>query len=117
MDAAAVVVTSLLAALFVLAGVSKLAASAQSIEIRDRLAVPPRAWQGIGVLEIAGAAGALLGFAVSAIGFAATGGLILLMVGAIASHVRAGDSPSQAAPAVFYLLLAAAALALQIAAA
>lgn len=44
----------------------------------------------IGVLELAGASGALRGLAVRELGIAACGGLVLTSLGAIASHVRAG---------------------------
>jgi hypothetical protein len=67
----------------------------------------------IGALEVAGAGGAVLGLAVRPLGLAATGGLVLVGVGAIATHLRAGDPPSEAAPAGVALLLASAALALQ----
>jgi uncharacterized membrane protein YphA (DoxX/SURF4 family) len=113
MDAATVVVTGLLAALFLSTGAMKLAGVAQSLEMRDQLGLPARTWVLIGALEVAGAGGALLGLAVRELGVAATGGLVLLSVGAIATHVRAGDPPAKAVPAAFALLLAAGALALQ----
>jgi uncharacterized membrane protein YphA (DoxX/SURF4 family) len=115
MNTATAIATSLLAVLFLSAGAPKLAGAAQSLEMRDHLGVPARFWRLIGVLEIAGAAGALLGLAVRALGVAATGGLVLLSLGAIATHIRAGDAPAKAAPAGLALALAAAALALQVA--
>jgi hypothetical protein len=113
MDAVTVVVTGLLAALFLPTGAMKLAGVAQSLQMRDELGLPARSWAMIGALEVAGAAGALLGLAVRELGIAATGGLVLLSVGAIATHVRHGDPPAKALPAAVALLLAAGALALQ----
>ena len=115
MNTATVVLTGLLAALFLLSAAMKLAGVAQSLEMRDHLAVAVPAWRLIGALELAGAVGALLGLAVRALGVAAISGLVLLSVGAIAAHARAGDRPTAAAPAGFALLLAGAALMLQVA--
>jgi hypothetical protein len=66
----------------------------------------------LGLLKTAGAVGLLLGLlGVPAIGTAAATGLVLFFVGALVTHLRAGDhSVSLAFPASF-LLLAVAALA------
>jgi hypothetical protein len=113
MDVFTAVVTGLLTAGFLAAGGMKLAGLTQSLEVRDHLGVPASSWRAIGALEIAGAVGAAVGLAVRPLGFAATGGLVLLGIGAIATHVRAEDPASEAAPAGLALLLAAAALTLQ----
>jgi hypothetical protein len=115
MDVITAVVTGLLTAGFLAAGGAKLAGLPPSLEVRDRLGIPASSWRVIGVLEIAGAVGAAVGLAVRPLGLAATGGLVLVGLGAIATHVRAGDPTSEAAPAGIALLLAAAALALQVA--
>jgi DoxX-like family len=107
------VVTAFLAAMFMATGAAKLAGLPRLVATRDRLGVTARSWLSIGALEIAGAAGALLGLAVRPLGLAATGGLVLVAAGAIAAHVRAGDEPLEAAPAGVALTLASAALALQ----
>jgi hypothetical protein len=69
----------------------------------------------LGVLKAAGAVGLLLGLlGVPVIGTAAAAGLVLFFIGAVVTHVRAGDrSISLAFPASF-LVLAAAALALDV---
>lgn len=66
----------------------------------------------LGLLKAAGAAGLLLGLlGVPAIGTAAAAGLVLFFVGAVVTHLRAGDhSASLLFPASF-LVLAAASLA------
>jgi hypothetical protein len=70
----------------------------------------------IGTLKTAGAAGLLLGITgVPLIGTAAAIGLILFFVCAIYTHVRAGDYSLQFALANGYLLLAVAALVLDVA--
>jgi hypothetical protein len=70
----------------------------------------------IGTLKTAGAAGLLLGLiGVPVIGTAAAIGIILFFVCAVYSHVRAGDYSPQFALANGYLLLAVAALVLDVA--
>src|SRR5437870_3194924 len=115
MDTATPVVTGLLAALFLSAAAMKLAGVAQSLEARDHFAIAPARWRLIGVLELAGASGAALGLAIRPLGVAATGGLVLVSLGAITTHMRAGDPPGAALPAGVALALAAGALALQLA--
>jgi uncharacterized membrane protein YphA (DoxX/SURF4 family) len=67
MPAAALVVTFLFVLLFTAAGVGKVAGLAQSVGIRDHLAVPPPLSRGIGVLELSAAVGLLVGLAVPAL--------------------------------------------------
>ena len=70
----------------------------------------------IGTLKTAGAVGLLLGvIGVPLIGTAAAVGLILFFVCAIYTHLRAGDYSAQFGLAIGFLLLAVAALALDLA--
>ena len=69
------------------------------------------AYRGIGALELTGAVGLLAGMAVPALQAAASVGLLLLLVGAMAAHLRAGDGKG-AAPALVLAILVAALLAL-----
>ncbi len=114
MNFLAIVVTSLLALLFLYTGLPKLFGGAQSLGFRDHLNIPPAHWRLIGVLELSGAAGLLLGFGLPAIGIAAAAGLAVLMAGAIATHRRAADPPREAGPATVVFALAVISLALQI---
>jgi len=110
---AEVVVTALLAALFGFAGLIKIAGLRQSLAIRDHLGVKPVQWRLIGLLELAGVTGVLVGLAWPPIGVAAAIGLALLVLGAIVFHVRASDSVADTAPAVIGLGLAVATAILQ----
>lgn len=103
-----VIVTVLLALLFTFTGAIKLLSARQSLAIRDHLGVSPTLWRVIGVLELAGVGGVLVGLAWRPIGIAAAIGLALLSVGAIAFHVRASDGFTKTAPAVLGILLAVA---------
>ena len=66
------------------------------------------AYRAIGALEIAGAAGVLIGVAAPVIGGLAGAGLLLLLAGALVAHLRNGDSPRHVVPAVVAGLLVAA---------
>lgn len=62
--------------------------------------IPWQRYRLIGVLELAAAAGLLLGLAVPALGVAAALGMLLLLIGALVVHRRAGASSAEAAPAL-----------------
>jgi hypothetical protein len=87
---------------------------AESVKIvADRVRVS-RAWMvPFGTLLACGAAGLLTGLAVPALGTAAAAGLVLYFICAVTAHIRAHDR--QVGGAVFFLLLAAAALATDVA--
>jgi hypothetical protein len=110
---AKVIVTALLTALFGFASLIKVVGLRQSLAIRDHLGVKPVQWRLIGLLELAGVAGVLVGLVWPPIGVAAAIGLALLVLGAIVFHVRASDSVADTAPAVIGLGLAVATAILQ----
>lgn len=115
MSVLTIVVGVIAALLFFAAAASKLRAGEDSEGMRAHLGVPVSVWKVIALLEIGGGAGLLAGLAVQPLGVAAAGGLILLSVGAVASHLRVGDGVKKAAPAVLGLVLAAGAGALLLA--
>ena len=79
----------IVAATFVFTGGIKLFSVPQSLEIRDRLEIPPGLWRVIGVLEWLGAAGVLIGLAYRPLGLLASIALAGLLVGAFISRLRA----------------------------
>ena len=89
-------------------------AGAESVKVvADRVRVS-RAWMvPLGALLAAGAVGLLTGFAVPALGTAAAIGLVLYFICAVTAHLRVGDR--QIGGAVFFLVLAAAALTIDVA--
>jgi len=92
------------------AGSIKLLGVRQSLAIRDHLKISPALWRLIGLLELAGVVGVLMGLKWPALGIAAAVGLALLSVGAIVSHVRSSDGVGDTAPSVIGLGLAVAAV-------
>lgn len=88
--------------------------SAGSVKlVADRVQVSRRWMIPLGALLASGAAGLVAGFVVPALGTAAAIGLILYFICAVSAHLRVGDRGI--APAVFFLLLAGAALATNLA--
>ena len=113
MSTATVLVSVVTALLFLATAAGKLTGHAASVAIRDHLVIPDVRWQQIGLLEVAGAFGVLIGLTLRPVGIAAAAGLVLLSLGAIATHVRAGDKPAASLPAFAGLALAVAVLVLQ----
>ncbi len=119
METAANVLSILLAISYLGSGGMKVLGQAKIIEGLDKLGVSRNLSRVIGALELAAAAGLLLGLVIGWLGAAAAIGLVLLMAGAIVFHIRAGDyaDPKLRGPAlmpVFLLLLSAATAALRI---
>ena len=115
MTALTMVLTVLTALVFVAAAWVKFAEVEHAMETRHRLAIQPVPYALIGGFEVAGAVGALIGLAFRPLGVVALTGLVLLALGACAAHVKLHDPPNAARPAGLALVLAGAALALQIA--
>jgi hypothetical protein len=87
---------------------------AESVKVvADRVQVSRRWMIPLGTVLASGAAGLLSGFAVPALGTAAAIGLVLYFICAVGAHLRVRDRG--VGGAVFFLLLAAAALAADIA--
>lgn len=115
---ATVICSALLALAFLGSGAMKALGKPEIVEGLGRLGVSPPLVRIIGLLELAGAAGLLVGFAVPWLGISAAVGLGLLMIGALGYHLRAGDyrDPKLRGPAfmpVILLLLAAASVVLR----
>jgi DoxX-like family len=87
---------------------------AESVKLVAERVRVSRGWMvPLGMLLASGAVGLVTGFAVPALGTAAAIGLVLYFICALTAHLRVGDR--QIGGAVFFLLLAAAALATDVA--
>ena len=95
----------LVVAVFLALGSAKVLALAPLRARAAHLGFSTDAYRAIGALEIAGAAGVLLGLAVPPLGALAAVGLLLLLAGAVVAHLRNGDSPRLLAPALVAGLL------------
>lgn len=99
------VYVTLLAVLFFVVGAAKVLALAPMRELAAEVGFSLTAYRGIGTLEVAGAAGIALGLVVPLLGGLAGASLLLLLAGAVITHIRNGDGVRKLAPAVVCALL------------
>ena len=78
------------------------------------LGVPAAQIPLLGLLEIAGALGLLIGIWVPGLGVAAAFGLVLYFAGAVGAHLRHHDGPKEFAPALVIFILAVVTLLLEL---
>ncbi|WP_408897556.1 DoxX family protein [Nocardioides sp. R1-1] len=97
-----------LACAFAGLGAAKVAKAPSMLARADHLGFSAQSYQLIGTAELAGAVGLLAGLAYLPVGLAAGIGLLALLGGAVATHLRRGDGPADLAPAVAFAALAVA---------
>ncbi|MGW3958500.1 DoxX family protein [Amycolatopsis sp. NPDC005003] len=97
----------LAAVIFLVFGAAKVFALAPMRERATQAGFSVMAYRGIGALEIAGAAGLLLGLTVPVLGALAGAGLLLLLGGAVITHVRNHDRGRDVVPALVCAVLVA----------
>ncbi len=108
------VLAALLAAGYVAAGLPKVLARPAMVDNARHLGFPLPAFRLIGLLELAGSAGLLVGLYWAPLGIAAASGLVLLISGGLIAHLRLRDSFAVAAPAVVFFVASVAVLALRL---
>jgi uncharacterized membrane protein YphA (DoxX/SURF4 family) len=114
MGIAYLVITILLAAIVTFSGIGKIRHDPRIVQvIHELIGVPLKYFPLLAACEFAGSLGVVLGIWWPLLGVAAGIGLVVYFVGASMSHLRVGDVKG-IGPAVFILVLAAAALALRI---
>lgn len=102
MSVATLVISIPLALMFGAVGTMKVLGHPAMVENAQHLGFSAGSFRILGLLELAGAAGLLIGLAVLPLGIAAGVGLVLLMIGGAILHVRASDPVKAAAPAVVF---------------
>lgn len=107
MNVIIIILSLLLAVAFIATGWPKAVANSTARSQAEHLGVPMNGYRVLGFVELAAALGLILGLWWRPVGLIATGGLVVLMVGATVAHRRVDDPPSAAVPA---LVLGAAAL-------
>jgi hypothetical protein len=114
MHIAYLVITLALAFIASYSGIGKMRRDPFQVKIiHEVIGIPLKYFPLLATCEFAGALGLIVGIWVAPIGIAAAIGLVLYFVGAVVSHLRAGDFKGVGS-AVFMLFLAAAALALRL---
>jgi len=96
---------ALIAVAFVVLGACKIRAVPSMQARAAHVGFSVGAYRRIGVLEVAGAAGVLLGLAIPPLGVLAAAGLLLLMVGALGAHLHQHDGVAEMAPALVVIVL------------
>jgi hypothetical protein len=99
-SAPGLVLTGLVTLVFTVLGAAKILAVPRMRALAAEAGFSTAAYRRIGVLEVAGAAGVALGTVVPLLGALAGAGLLLLLAGALFTHLRHGDGPRAASPAV-----------------
>jgi hypothetical protein len=99
------VLLGLVVAVSIFLGGAKLAAVPAMRERAAHAGFSVQEYRGIGTLEILAAVGLLVGLAIPAIGVLAACGLLLLLGGAFAVHLRLGDGVPGVAPSIVVALL------------
>jgi hypothetical protein len=97
----------LLATVCLVPGTAKVLGQPRMRKSADHFGIPWRGYQLIGVAELAATGGVLSGLWWHALGQAAASGMALLLIGALASHRRAGDAIKETTPALLALAIAA----------
>ena len=93
------------AAAYLLPGSAKLLAHPKMRKAASHFGIPWSRYRLIGAAELAAAAGILLGIRWPFLGVVAAVGMVLLLLGALLTHRRAGDPAKEAMPALLVLLL------------
>ncbi|MEU6827194.1 DoxX family protein [Nocardia beijingensis] len=106
MTIASIVLAALLALEMIAVGAPKVLAVQAMRERATHAGIPVSGYRVIGALEIVGAAGLLIGIGWHPIGRLAGVAIVLLMVGALITHVRAKDKLADMIPAIVTALLA-----------
>ncbi|TQL68646.1 DoxX-like protein [Nocardioides albertanoniae] len=108
-----IVVSSLLALACMASGAAKVARQPAMVEQLGGLGVAAKYVPVLGSLLLLGAVGLVVGNWIGALGIAAAGALALYFVGAIITHVRAGDAKG-AVPTIALTVVSVAALVLRV---
>ena len=97
---ATTILAGVLVVAFAAAGAAKLAAVPAMRARAAHVGFSVAAYRRIGLLEILGVLGLLVGALLPVIGALAAAGLLLLLGGAMIAHLRSGDGPRELLPAL-----------------
>lgn len=101
-----VAVSIVLALLCLLPALAKLSGHVRMRQSAQHFGIAWPRYRLIGVAELAAAVGILAGLRVRPLGIAAAVGMVVLLIGALIAHTRAGDAAKEQAPAGVALLAA-----------
>jgi uncharacterized membrane protein YphA (DoxX/SURF4 family) len=110
-----VTISLLMAAACLVPAAGKLTGQPKMRQSAQLFGIPWPRYRLIGVAELAAAAGILTGLWWHPLGMAAAAGMAVLLLGAVITHRRAGDSAKEMAPALVALAVTLAYLAIALA--
>jgi uncharacterized membrane protein YphA (DoxX/SURF4 family) len=99
-----IIVALVLAVILAMSGRGKLVKDPRITESLTKVGVPTSWYPYLATAELAGALGLVVGIFLPPLGIAAAIGVVLYFVGAVATHVRAGDTKGLTVPAPLLLL-------------
>jgi len=102
-----IILSILLAALYLGSGIAKLTGAEAFRKDAERFGFSYGTFRIIGLLEVAAAAGLIIGLWVTALAVAAAIGLVLLMIGGFITHMRVKDPMGKSLPALLFAVLSA----------
>lgn len=94
------VLATIVTTIFAVLGTAKVLALPAMRQLAARSGFTPATYRGIGVAELAGATGVVLGLKAPVLGALAGAGLLVLLAGAVFVHVRRHAGAREVAPAV-----------------
>lgn len=103
-----IAIALVLAAAFAALGAAKIARTASMRARAEHVGFSPGTYQLIGSAEVLGAGGVVAGLVYSPLGYAAGAGLLVLLAGALSTHLRSGDRGAALVPAVLFAAATAA---------
>ena len=109
-----IVVAAFLGIAATFSAIGKLKRLPQVVETMHKVGVTDRQMPLLAVLELAGAAGLLIGIWVPILGVLASLGLTIYFLAAVIAHLRAKETLKEAAPALFLAIVAIATLVLEL---
>ena len=107
MNVLTTVLVIFLAVAAIMSAMGKLRKMPQVVDTMTSVGVSSSQMRILAILEIAGGAGLLVGFAVPAIGVAAAIGLTLYFIGAVIAHASVNDKVPAYTPAIFLAVISA----------
>lgn len=96
----------LLALMLAVTSYADFTANPKALEVLDRLSIPRERANLLGIIKLVGALGLVVGIWSQPIAIAASVGLCVYFVLAVAVHARAGDTIKQMLPVTPFLVLA-----------
>jgi uncharacterized membrane protein YphA (DoxX/SURF4 family) len=92
----------ILAVSFVFTGLPMATGQPSSVEQGRHLGFSPRNYRLLGLVQIVGAVALALGLLWEPLAIAAAAGFSLMMIGAVVTHLRAGDPAAKVSPAMIF---------------